>query len=111
MLIFRLNYFWYLKLIPYFYTIKLKQNTMKLQDIKLKADMLKAALSGCRTKVDSISIDLDKEAFKALHLEAGEPKIYEPEQGINQYWFGLQFDELRVYINYHAKAITTYETL
>ncbi len=84
---------------------------MKLQDIKLKADMLKAALSGCRTKVDSISIDLDKEAFKALHLEAGEPKIYEPEQGINEYWFGLKFDELRVYINYHPKSITTYETL
>lgn len=84
---------------------------MNLQDIKLKAQMLKEALSGCRTKVDSISIDLDKEAFKALHLEAGEPKIYEPEHSINYYWYGIQIDDLRIYINYHPKVITTYETL
>jgi hypothetical protein len=84
---------------------------MKLQDLHQKYALLSEALAGTRTKVDIINIDLDKESFKALHKEAGEPTMYEPNNGMHEYWFSIKIKDLYIYINFKPKAITTYETL
>ena len=84
---------------------------MNLEQLNKKVESLKQALNGFRTKIDSVSIDLDKESFKLLHEEAGKPTIHEPTSYASEYWFVIRYDGLNVFVNYKAKTVTTYEAL
>ena len=84
---------------------------MTKKDLENKAELLKQALSGTRTSIDTISIDVDKETFKALYVELGEPNLHEPKASITDYWFMTKINDFYFMINYKAKAVTTYEAL
>lgn len=84
---------------------------MNLEQLTQKVEALKQALNGFRTKIDSVSIELDKESFKLLHEEAGKPNIHEPTNYASEYWFAIRYEGLNVFVNYKAKTVTTYEAL
>ena len=88
---------------------------MKLQDLKNKADLFASANIGLNNPKLDLHITLeDKEVFKALYNEANEvkeTKMFEPNGGYNSYWFAVRINEYTFYIDFKAKAITTYETL
>lgn len=85
---------------------------MNLTDLKEKAILLTKALRGTNTKVDCLNIYIqDKEVFKNLHKECEEPKIYEPNGALTDYWFIVNILGVKFMINYKAKCVTTYEAL
>ena len=84
---------------------------MNFEQLTQKVEAIKQALNGFRTKIDSVSIELDKESFKLLHEEAGKPTIHEPKSYSSEYWFAIRYEGLNVFVNYKAKTVTTYEAL
>lgn len=85
---------------------------MTLTDLQRKIDLLNDALSGTENSLTDIFINLkDKEVFKALYKEAGEPKMFEPTGSISEYWFYIVLNNYKFIISHKVKAVTTYETL
>lgn len=84
---------------------------MNLEQLNAKVEALKVALNGFRTKIDILSIDLDKESFKKIYEEVGSPNLYEPTATSQEYWFVVKYEGLNVYVSYKAKTVLTYETL
>jgi hypothetical protein len=88
---------------------------MKLQDLKDKAFIFKAANEGINNPKLDLHLTLNsKEEFKALYEEVSEikeTKLFTHDGGSKAYWFAYSIGEYTFYINYKAKSITTYETL
>jgi hypothetical protein len=84
---------------------------MTKSELQHKARLINEAWQGVRGDVPTLHIYLDKETFKAIHKECGEPQMYEPTPTLSDYYFFLTIDDVRFCINFKPEKTITYESL
>jgi hypothetical protein len=84
---------------------------MKLSELQHKSRLINEAWKGVRGDVPTLLIYLDKETFKALHKECGEPQMHDPTPTLTDYYFFIKIEEVKFFINFKPEKTITYEAL